>query len=135
MKLVNGVLSGINGLTSGDQNAERRRYADDLESAAGYVNEANPGFTKHRAFYDYLKRGLSGPHRRFFDEIMQRPTIKTPWDAAEAVHREFMLDINRNNATDDREDQPEADFGAVWGPFRAEFLGEERAKWHSPHRQ
>ena len=46
----------------GDQDAGRRRYAGGLDPAAGYAYGANPGSSKHRAFYNYPKQArIVGP--------------------------------------------------------------------------
>ena len=63
LKLVAGMLTGITGLSETDPLSERRRMVEDYESAAGWVDAANPGFVKYRAYFDHFKRHLSGSHR------------------------------------------------------------------------
>ena len=135
MKLVSTILSSVLGLQDTDPIAERVRLCQDMESAAGYIDAANPGLVKHRSFMDHFRGKLAGVHRRFFDELQGRPNIRAAFNAANTTYAAYVTDLGVDHTGQNAgHDAPAPNYAPWWAAFRPAFTGVQSVyPWHILH--
>ena len=135
MKLVSTILSSVLGLQDTDPIAERVRLCQDMESAAGYIDAANPGLVKHRSFMDHFRGKLAGVHRRFFDELQGRPNIRAAFNAANTTYAAYVTDLGVDHTGENAgNDAPAPNYAPWWAVFRPAFTGVQSVyPWHILH--
>ena len=135
MKLVSTILSSVLGLQDTDPIAERVRLCQDMESAAGYIDAANPGLVKHRSFMDHFRGKLVGVHRRFFDELQGRPNIRAAFNAANTTYAAYVTDLGVDHTGQNAgHDAPAPNYAPWWAVFRPAFTGVQSVyPWHILH--
>ena len=119
LKLVLGLLASVVPLADSDPVEDRRRLVEDLENAAGYVDDQTPGLVKTRAFFQNVRGKVAGKHRRLYDDINGRPTIRAVLQQAHADYAAYLQDLNVDHTgLNAGNDIPPPDYGPWWTRFK-----------------
>ena len=132
IRLVTGLLAGIQAMLEPSTPAEEERYFEDFEAAASY-SEGNQGFVNYKAFHNLFKRGLgNGPARLKHEEVMRRPHVRLHWNNAEDQERHYLKDLDTDTMRG--KPPPPGNFAtSFWPVYRAEYLGLGHNPWHVAH--
>lgn len=57
IRLITGLLAGIQAIVDPSTPDQERRYVEDFEAAASYA-DTTEGFVTHKVFHNLFKRGL-----------------------------------------------------------------------------
>ena len=124
LKLVTTLLSAVTPLAAEDPASERARLCEDMEAAVGYVDAANPGLLKTRAFFAHFKMKLPpGVHRRLHDEINGRPNVRAALATADQGYAAYVRDLTVDNTAGQNADADKPDYAPWWQAFRPLFTG------------